>query len=147
MRTPWTSWTKHATSPSSTQPSTNMRYDGTTADECGAGPSTSGTWCSASSKATRTATSSLYHGRDHTSSRRCSNQAPTSPGPSMAKSSSTPGTSNSYVAFTLKSSCLHQNLEEESQGLESSQDHVIRGSNAYRSKLANSDAKTRIDFL
>ena len=43
--------------------------------------------------------------------------------------------------------CLHQNLEEESQGLESSQDHVIRGSNAYRSKLANSDAKTGIGFL
>ena len=43
--------------------------------------------------------------------------------------------------------CLHQNLEEESQGLESSQDHVIKESIAYRSELADSDAKTRIGFL
>ena len=43
--------------------------------------------------------------------------------------------------------CLHQNLEEESQGLESSQDHVIKESIACRSELADSDAKTGIGFL
>ena len=43
--------------------------------------------------------------------------------------------------------CLHQNLEEESQGLESSQDHVIKESITCRSKPADSDAKTRIGFL
>ena len=43
--------------------------------------------------------------------------------------------------------CLHQNLEEESQGLESPQDHVIKGSIACRSELADLDAKTRIGFL
>ena len=43
--------------------------------------------------------------------------------------------------------CLHQNLEEELQGLESSQDHVIKESIACRSKPANSDAKTGIGFL
>ena len=43
--------------------------------------------------------------------------------------------------------CLHQNLEGESQGLEGSQDHVIKESIVCRSKLADSDAKTRIDFL
>ena len=43
--------------------------------------------------------------------------------------------------------CLHQNLEEESQGLESSQDHVIKESIAYRSEPADSDAKTGISFL
>ena len=37
--------------------------------------------------------------------------------------------------------CLHQNLEEESQGLESYQDHVIKESIAYRSKPADSDEK------
>jgi len=37
--------------------------------------------------------------------------------------------------------CLHQNLEEELQGLESSQNHVIKESIACRSKLADSDAK------
>ena len=42
---------------------------------------------------------------------------------------------------------LHQNLEEESQGLESSQDHVIKESIACRSEPADSDAKTRIGFL
>ena len=59
-----------------------------------------GTWCSASSRATRTATSSLRRGRDHTSSRRCSDQAPTSSRSLMTKSSSTPRTLNSYVTFT-----------------------------------------------
>ena len=43
--------------------------------------------------------------------------------------------------------CLHQSLEEESQGLESSQDHVIKESIACRSEPADSDAKTRISFL
>ena len=42
--------------------------------------------------------------------------------------------------------CLHQNLEEESQGLESSQDHVIKESIACRSEPADSDTKTRIGF-
>ena len=43
--------------------------------------------------------------------------------------------------------CLHHNLEEESQGIESSQDHVIKESIACRSKLANLDAKNGIGFL
>ena len=43
--------------------------------------------------------------------------------------------------------CLHQNLEEESQGLEISQDHVVKESIACRSEPADSDAKTRIGFL
>ena len=43
--------------------------------------------------------------------------------------------------------CLHQNLEEESQGLKSSQDRVIKESIACRSESADSDAKTRIGFL
>ena len=43
--------------------------------------------------------------------------------------------------------CLRQNLEEESQELESSQDHVINESIACRSEPANSDAKTGIGFL
>ena len=43
--------------------------------------------------------------------------------------------------------CLHQNLEEESQGLESSQDNVIKESIACRSEPADSDAKTVISFL
>ena len=43
--------------------------------------------------------------------------------------------------------CLHQNLEEESQGLESSQDYVIKESIACRSEPADSDTKTRIGFL
>ena len=43
--------------------------------------------------------------------------------------------------------CLHQNLEEESQGLKSSQNHVIKGSIACRSEPADSDAKSGIDFL
>ena len=37
--------------------------------------------------------------------------------------------------------CLHQNLEEESQGLESSQDNVIKESIACRSEPADSNAK------
>ena len=92
---------KHATSPSSSWPSTSMRCASTTAIECGVGPSTSGTWCSASSRATRTTTSSLHRGRDHTVSWKCSDQAPISSRPSTAKSSSMPGTSNSYVVFSL----------------------------------------------
>ena len=43
--------------------------------------------------------------------------------------------------------CLHQNLEEESRGLESSQDHIIRESIACRSGPADLDAKTGIGFL
>ena len=86
--------------PYSAQPSTSKHCAGTTTVECGVGPSTLGTWCSASSRATRTATSSLRRGSDHTSSRRCSDQAPISSRPSTMKSSSMPGTSNSYVAFT-----------------------------------------------
>ena len=43
--------------------------------------------------------------------------------------------------------CLHQNFKKESQGLESSQDHVIKESIVCRSEPADSDAKTGIDFL
>ena len=43
--------------------------------------------------------------------------------------------------------CLHQNLEEELQGLKSSQDHVIKESIACKLELADWDAKTRIGFL
>ena len=43
--------------------------------------------------------------------------------------------------------CLHRNLEEELQGLESSQDHVIKESITCRSEPADSDAKTGIGFL
>ena len=92
---------KRVTSPSFARPSTSERWAGTTAVECGVRPSTSETWCSASSRVTRTATSSLRCRRDHMSSRRCSDQAPTSSKPSMVKSSLTPGTSNSYITFTL----------------------------------------------
>ena len=42
--------------------------------------------------------------------------------------------------------CLHQNLERESQGLESSQDHVTKDSIACRSKPADSDAEIGIGF-
>ena len=92
---------KCVTSSSSARPSTSKRCAGTTAVKYRVGPSTSGTWCSALSRATRTTTSSLRHGRDRTSSWRCSDQAPISSRPSMVKSLSMPGTSNSYVAFTL----------------------------------------------
>ena len=43
--------------------------------------------------------------------------------------------------------CLHQNLEEESQGLESSQDHVIKESIACRSELADSNAALESAFF
>ena len=43
--------------------------------------------------------------------------------------------------------CLHQNLEEESQGLKSSQDHVIKGSIVCRSKLADSNAALESSFF
>ena len=43
--------------------------------------------------------------------------------------------------------CLHQNLEEEPQGLENSQDHVVKESIMCRSEPADSDAKTGIGFL
>ena len=43
--------------------------------------------------------------------------------------------------------CLHQNLEEELWGLESSQDRVIKESIACRSEPADSVAKTKIGFL
>jgi hypothetical protein len=42
--------------------------------------------------------------------------------------------------------CLHQNLEEESQKLERSQDHVSKGSIACRSKPADSDAALESAF-
>ena len=51
-----------------------------------------------------------------------------------------------YITMLLLC-CLHQNLEEESQGLETSQDHVIKESIACRSEPADSDAKTVISFL
>ena len=43
--------------------------------------------------------------------------------------------------------CLHRNLEEGSQGLESSQNHIINGSVAGRSEIADLDAKIGISFL
>ena len=49
---------KRATLPSSARPSSSKRCAGTTANECGIGPSTSETWSSTSSKAATTATSS-----------------------------------------------------------------------------------------
>jgi len=100
-RIPWTSKMKRATLHSSTRPSTSKRYAGTTAVKCGVGHLTSGTWCSASSRASRTATSSLRHRRDRMSSWRCYDQAPISSRPSTTKSSSMPRISNSYVAFIL----------------------------------------------
>ena len=95
-----------ATLPSSTQPSTNKRCASTTAIECGVRPSMSRTWYSTLSRATRTNTSSLHHGRDRMSSWRCSGQAPTSSRPSTTRSSSMPRTSSSYVAFTLNKCTL-----------------------------------------
>ena len=47
----------------------------------------------------------------------------------------------------IEEECLHQNLEGESQGLEGSQDHVIKELIARRSEPADSDAKTGIGFL
>jgi hypothetical protein len=91
---------KHATLPSSAQPGTSRHYTSTTTAVCGVRPSMLGMWCSASSRVTRTATSSLRHGRGHTSLRKCSDQAPISSRPSMAKSSSTCGTLSSYVTST-----------------------------------------------
>ena len=46
-----------------------------------------------------------------------------------------------------KASCLHQNLEEESHGLKSSQDHVIKKSIACRSEPADLDAKLESTFF
>ena len=43
--------------------------------------------------------------------------------------------------------CLHQNLGEESQGLESSQDHVIKESIEYRSVSADSNATLESAFF
>ena len=43
--------------------------------------------------------------------------------------------------------CLHRNLEEELQGLESSQDHVVKESIVCRSEPADLDAKIGIGFL
>ena len=43
--------------------------------------------------------------------------------------------------------CLHQNLEEEPQGLESSQDHVIKESIACRSKPADLNAALESAFI
>jgi len=46
-----------------------------------------------------------------------------------------------------EASCLHQNLEEESQGLESSQDHVSRESIACGSGSADSNAALESAFF
>ena len=43
--------------------------------------------------------------------------------------------------------CLHQNLEEESQGLESSQDRVIKESIVCKSELADSNATLESAFF
>ena len=43
--------------------------------------------------------------------------------------------------------CLHQNLEEGFQRLESSQNHVSKGSIACRSKIADSDAALESAFF
>ena len=43
--------------------------------------------------------------------------------------------------------CLHQNLEEESQGLESSQDHAIKESIACRPEPADSNAALESAFF
>ena len=43
--------------------------------------------------------------------------------------------------------CLHQNLEEESQELESSRDHVIKESVACRLEPAGSDAALKSTFF
>ena len=43
--------------------------------------------------------------------------------------------------------CLHENLEEESQGLESSQDHVIKESIACRLESADSNATLKSAFF
>ena len=43
--------------------------------------------------------------------------------------------------------CLHQNLEEELQGLKSSRDRVIKESITCRSEPTDLDAKTGIGFL
>ena len=43
--------------------------------------------------------------------------------------------------------CLHQNLEEESQGLESSQDHVSRESIGCGSRSANLNAALESAFF
>jgi hypothetical protein len=52
------------------------------------------------SRATRTATSYLCHGKDHTPSWRCSDRAPTSSRGLMAKSSPMHGILSSYIAST-----------------------------------------------
>ena len=44
-------------------------------------------------------------------------------------------------------SCLHQNLKEEWQGLESSQEHVIKESIACRSEPADSNAALESTFF
>ena len=43
--------------------------------------------------------------------------------------------------------CLHQNLEEELQGLESSQDHVIKESIAWRPESADSNVALESAFF
>jgi hypothetical protein len=74
LRTPWTNSMKLVTLRSSTPPNTNRHYADITAVWSRYEPSTSVTWYYALSKATRTATSFLHHGRGHTSSLRCSGQ-------------------------------------------------------------------------
>ena len=46
----------------------------------------------------------------------------------------------------IEEECLHQNLEGESQGLEGSQDHVIKELIARRSEPADSDVEIGIGF-
>ena len=43
--------------------------------------------------------------------------------------------------------CLHQNLEEESQGLKSSQDYVIKELIACRSESADSNTTLKLAFF
>ena len=43
--------------------------------------------------------------------------------------------------------CLHQNLEGVSQGLKSSQDHVIKEAIACRSELADSNTALELAFF
>ena len=56
-------------------------------------------------------------------------------------------TYNKVHLLFYETKCLQQNLEEESQGLKSSQDHVIKESIAYRLEPSDSNAKTGIGFL
>jgi hypothetical protein len=87
---------------SSTSLSTSKHYADTTVVGSRVELSTSGTSCYASSRATRTATSFLRHGRDRTSSPRSLSLALTSSRPLTAKSSPMPRISSSYIDSTLR---------------------------------------------